>query len=308
MKRTVCIPIILLLIAIFTQSQYQTTPTLRELKALRSIRGKILGTIIWSTARHGTSEIYKMNADGTRKVRLTNDKEDNSHPVWSKNGQWIYYQRNDDIYRMRSDGSNSQLVVKDGSYFDISADGLNLVYKKREEDRDSILLHNLEKGTTEEIVPARVPEFEGKGLGYPAISPDGNWLAFASDYPKTWTTHIVKLDGSNRYQFARGCMPQYRPDGLKLAWISGGDHKVFIASPDGKDRVPFVDHSTIPGRRHSYFPRWSNDAKYIVFAASPHFDWSSDYEIYIKPVNGGEAVRLTFNSGSDIWPDIFIPD
>ncbi|UCC41838.1 MAG: PD40 domain-containing protein [Candidatus Aminicenantes bacterium] len=249
-----------------------------------------------------------MNADGTDKVRLTSDQEENSHPVWSKDGEWIYYQRNDDIYRMSSDGSNPQIVVEDGNYFDITDDGLGLVFKISEQDRDAVVLYDLEKGITEEIVPARVPEFEGKELGYPTISPDGKWLAFAAYYPKTWTTHIVKLDGRNRYQFASGCMPQFRPDGLMIAWITSGFHEVHLAAPDGKNRVPFVDHNTIPGRPQCYFPRWSNNGDYIVFAASPSFDWSSDYEIFIKSASGGEAVRLTFHSASDIWPDIFIPD
>ena len=78
MERAVWIPIILILIFTFAQTQFQSTPTLRELKALRSIRGNIPGTIVWSTSRHGTSEIYKMNADGTDKVRLTGDEEGNS--------------------------------------------------------------------------------------------------------------------------------------------------------------------------------------------------------------------------------------
>ena len=52
---------------------------------------------------------------------------------------------------------------------------------------------------------------------------------------------------------------------------------------------------------------FSNNGEYILFAASPHHDWSSDYEIFIKSFSGGKAVRLTFHPGSDIWPDLFIP-
>lgn len=296
----------LLFIVLSTQSQFQTTPTLEELKALKSIRGKVQGFIVWATSRDGTWEIYKMRADGTDKVRLTNDQEINDHPVWSKDGKWIYYQRNNDIYRMRPDGSNSQIVVMNGSYFDITEDGLKLIYVIEEQNKCSIVLRDLEKGTTEEIIPARVPEFKGKLLGSPTISPDGEWLAFASTYPTAWIIHIVKLDGSNHYQFAGGCQPQYRPDGLMLVWITGGYHDVYIGTPDGKHSEPFED--SIPGRPNCYFPRWSNDGKYIVFAASPHHDfWTSDYEIYIKSVKGIEAVRLTFHPGTDRWPDLFIP-
>lgn len=306
MKRIIWIPIILLLIVILVQSQFQTTPTLRELKALRSIRDQIQGTIVWSTTRDGFWQIYKMNADGTNKVRLTNDQEQNLIPVWSGDGEWIYHERNEDIYRMRSDGSNSQLVAKNGISLDVAPDGTCLVYVSKEQNTDAIMVLDLEKGTSEEIVPARVPEFKGKTLIYPTISPDGKWLAFSSDYPDPWTSYIVKLDGSNCHRFARGCMPQFRPDGLVLAWITNVVHQIHIATPDGKNQRPF--ENSIPGRPHIYYPKWSNDGEYIVFAASPHAEAAtSDYEIFIKSASGGEAVRLTFHSGSDIWPDLYVP-
>lgn len=306
-KRIFWIPMILLFICISMQSQFQTRPTLKELRALRSIRGKIPGIIVWSSLRDGTWEIYKMKADGREKVRLTNDQANNFHPVWSKNGGWIYYQRDDDIYRMRPDGSNSEIVVKDGFSFDVYEDGLSLVYVTKQQNRYAVVVQNPEKGTKEELVPKRVPKFEGKELMYPTISPDGKWLAFASDYPRTWTIHMVKMDGSDGYEFAYGCMPQYRPDGLMAAWISSGKHKVYVGTPDGESHRLF--EGSIPGRPHCYYPRWSDNGKYIVFAASPHHDSNtSDYEIYIKPLGGGEAVRLTFHPRSDIWPDLFVPD
>jgi Tol biopolymer transport system component len=305
MKVSIRILVSLLVIAISTQSQFKTAPSLEELKALQSIRGKIPGSIVWATSRHGTWDIYKMKADGNDKVRLTNDQQRNDHPVWSKDGRWIYFQRNNDIYRMRSDGSGPQLVVENGFSFDLSKDGLMLIYVIEEKNIRSILIRDLEKGTSEEFIPARYPEFKGILLAYPTISPDGKCIAFASDYPIPWKIHIATLDGSNCQPFADGCMPCYRPDGSMLAWISGGYHELFIGTPDGKKKMRFED--SIPGRPHCYFPRWSNNGEYIVFAASPDPDKkTSDYEIYIKPFKGEKAVRLTFHPGTDIWPDLFI--
>jgi Tol biopolymer transport system component len=247
-----------------------------------------------------------MKADGTGKVRLTHDKEENHQPVWSKEGEWIYFQRNDDIYRMRPDGSDFRMVVEDGFSFNISEDGSKIVYVTAEQDKASIKLRDLETAETKEIVPAKAPEFEGKGLAHPTLSPDGQWLAFTSEYPKPWIISMLKIDGSESYQIGGGCMPQYRPDGAMITWITSGHHHVYLGTPDGKNQRPF--ERSIPGRPHSYFPKWSNDGKYIVFAASPNPDQTtSDYEIYIKSVQGGKAVRLTFHPGSDIWPDLFIP-
>ncbi len=291
-------------IPLFLQVGFQTTPTLKEMKALASIKGKIPGSIVWSTSRHGTWEIYKMKADGTQKKRLTHDQERNEHPVWSKNGKWIYYQRNDDIYRMGSDGSDSQLVVSNGFSFDITEDSSKIVYVIQKESENSIMFYDIEKQKSEEIIPARLPEFKDKELRFPTISPNGEWLSFSSDYPNPWSVHIVKLDGNSHSIYNRGCMPQYSPDGLHLAWVYSGAHDIYIGTPDGNRKTIFED--SIPGRPHCYFPKWSYDGKYIVFAASPSSNRAlSDYEIYIKPVTGGEAVRLTFNPATDTWPDIF---
>lgn len=296
----------LVLLFIFALSLPQTTPTLEEMKALKAIRGKIPGIIIWSTLRHGTWQIYRMNADGTDSARLTNDDEECHHPIWSRDGQWIYYQREEDIYRMRSDGTDSQLVVKNAMSFDLVSGGQKLVYVKKEQDAHTIMLHDLEAKSYQELLPRLLPKFEGKELMHPTLSPDGQWLAYASEFPNPWTVHMVKMDGSGYFQFARGCQPQYSPDGTRVVWIASGTHDVSIAKSDGRDKRPLS--GPIAGRPFSYYPRWSPDGQYVVFAASPHqMPRTGDYEIYITSLGEGKTVRLTFHPSSDIWPDIFIP-
>ena len=300
--------VILMIISLEIEGKYRAQQTTEKDRSLFLYNnwpnGKIHGTIVWSTSRHGTWEIYSMKADGSEKVRLTHDRERNEHPVWSKNGQWIYYQRNNDIYRMRPDGSDSQLVVADGFSFDITEDNSKIVYVIHKESENSIMLYDIEKQKEEEIIPARLPEFRGKELRFPTVSPDDRWLSFSSEFPNPWSVHLVKLDGSSHSIFSSGCMSQYSPDGLKLVWIYGGIHEIYIGILDGNRKTVFED--SIPGRPHCYFPKWSNDGRYIVFAASPSADRNiSDYEIYIKPVQGGKAVRLTFHEATDTWPDIF---
>jgi Tol biopolymer transport system component len=295
--------LVLLFIPLLLLGSFQTTPTLKEMKALASIKGKIPGAIVWSTSRHGTWEIYKMNADGTEKVRLTHDQHTNQHPVWSRDGKWIYYERDKDIYRMQPDGTDSQLVLENGFSFDISWDGTKIVYVTQDSSGDSIRLYDCEKQKSEEIIPLRLPEFKNKELRFPTLSPDEEWLFFSSSYPKAWSVHRVKLDGTSHSFYASGCMPQYSPNGLYLAWVYGGVHHIYIGTADGSEKKVF--ENSIPGRPHCYFAKWSPDGNHIVFAASPSSDRRiSDYEIFIKPVKGGEAVRLTFDPATDTWPDI----
>ena len=67
----------------------------------------------------------------------------------------------------------------------------------------------------------------------------------------------------------------------------------------------------LPGRRsHEYFPELSSDGKWLVWGITQrgHDHDTADYEIYLWEVGAPpeKAARLTFNSGNDRWPDIFI--
>jgi hypothetical protein len=67
----------------------------------------------------------------------------------------------------------------------------------------------------------------------------------------------------------------------------------------------------LPGRRsHEYFPRLSRDGKWMVWGATQrgHDHDIADYEIYLWEVGtpADSAVRLTFHSGNDRWPDIHL--
>ena len=75
------------------------------------------------------------------------------------------------------------------------------------------------------------------------------------------------------------------------------------------EEMRFVD---IPSRiSHEYFPQMSIDAKWLVWAATQrgHDHDIADYEIHIWEIGTDpeNCTRLTFHSGNDRWPDIFIP-
>jgi hypothetical protein len=76
-----------------------------------------------------------------------------------------------------------------------------------------------------------------------------------------------------------------------------------------EDAMKFMD---VPGRRsHEYFPQLSSDGQWMVWGVTQrgHDHDIADYEIYLwhvgEPLEG--AVRLTYHSSNDRWPDIFIP-
>ncbi|MBD3413405.1 MAG: hypothetical protein GF421_03115 [Candidatus Aminicenantes bacterium] len=289
---------------LFSGTGTSKAPICEHPKALRPGKDKFPGTIVWSSSRHGTWDIFKMKADGTEKVRLTHDPEKNFHPVWSDKGEWIYFQRNEHIYRMQPDGSGLQPVIQNGFSFDLVERSSKIIYVVSEKSGSSVQLYDIQKKTSEELIPARVPEFQNKQIRFPTLSPDGDWLSFSSAYPKAWSIHLVKLSRNIHFPYGRGCMPQYSPDSQHVAWVHSGNHDIYVGTPHrGQKRGLNI---VIPERPHNYFPKWSPDGKYLVFAAGPTPKrGTSDYEIYIKPLKGGKAVRLTFHPATDNWPDIY---
>ncbi len=101
--------------------------------------------IVFGSDRDGNENIYRINADGTDLIQLTDDPEDDFHPMWSQDGQSIAFvsERNTslaagviDLFVMDIDGSNQRLLGEDEVWVGdliFSADGQEVVYVSNEE-------------------------------------------------------------------------------------------------------------------------------------------------------------------------------
>ena len=64
--------------------------------------------------------------------------------------------------------------------------------------------------------------------------------------------------------------------------------------------------------RDRYWPKDSSNGEYMVFGASrspkEHEHDTEDYEIFLWKVgsDSSKATRLTFHTGNDNWPDVYI--
>lgn len=115
-------------------------------------------------------------------------------------------------------------------------------------------------------------------------------------------------------------------NGCELNWNAKRD-RLFQVHPNtglnNSNRIVGVDKDTfalntiidLQGEfSHEYWPQESSNGKYMVFGASrshkEHEHDVADYEIFLWK-NGSqphEATRLTFHTGNDNWPDVFIRD
>jgi Tol biopolymer transport system component len=126
---------------------------------------------------------------------------------------------------------------------------------------------------------------------FPAVTPGGDRLAFASDRTGANEIWVADPDGSNFQQltFHRGpvvASPQWSPNGARLAFSSqvGDNRDIYVINADGTESTRIT---TAPSEEAN--PSWSRDGRWLYFRS----DQSGVGQIWKVPVAGGTAVRVT---------------
>jgi serine/threonine-protein kinase len=171
-----------------------------------------------ASAERGSFETPRVSPDGTRFVvavregmkrnlrlfdvsrglatRLTFGDND-SYPAWSADGDWIYFSTVPkgalDIYRVPSDGSKEpQLVVEgptDKHVSSLSVDGRWLAFVDVTTQSLDVGLLSLQSGEGRPFVGSQFME------AAPAISPDGQWVAYESNESGRFEVYLRRSDG-----------------------------------------------------------------------------------------------------------------
>jgi Tol biopolymer transport system component/predicted Ser/Thr protein kinase len=131
---------------------------------------------------------------------------------------------------------------------------------------------------------------------FPAYSPDGRRIAFASERSGTDEIWIYDSDGSKAVQltsFGGAAIygPSWSPDSQNIAFTvaqKGMKDDVYVVSVNGG-----VPRRMTTNPAEDKWPYWSHDGKWIYFSSTR----SGREEIWKMPSGGGEAVQITRNSG-----------
>lgn len=337
----VCATLLSLSSALYAAEPVQgsaVAPTPEEQQALSAVQGKLKGVIVWSTSRANTRhDLWKMNADGTDAKALTQGDQVDWFPRISPDGQQVLFNRSNagwvpendadqpdrwDLWVISLDGQNERKVVDKATWGTWLPDGQTLLYSRA----GKVFKRALAGGEETLLLDGETVFKKGVILQEPNLSPDGKFLAITLRGSMR-ETGIWDLTRKSWQQSGEGCQIDWVPGGQQVYRVNstgnGGS-----AAPSEILRFNFVNGQQVgkvgffgvpkelrlmdlPGRRsHEYFPRIDNTGKWLVWGATDkgHDHDIYDYELYLWKIGAPveSAARITFHSGNDRWPDLWV--
>ena len=304
-------------------------PGKKEKAAVEALKGKVKGKIVWSTSRDGNHNIYIMNADGTDKKPLTKSKKTDWFSRISPDGQKVIFTRSRldwtneakanypkmwDTWIVNIDGSDEKKIIEKSTWATWSPDGSKIIFARGTD----VLQADLDGSNEEKLIDGE-KELNGGIAQNPHMSDDGKFMAITLRGSER-AVGIFNMETRKWFESATGggCQIQFFPNSNKVYRVNptgrgGTQIYAYELKSDGTHGGKDMTLIDLPHRKsHEYFPQVSENGKWLVWAATArgHDHDIADYEIFIWDMNKDtkEAVRLTFHTGNDRWPHIWLEE
>ena len=180
-------------------------------------------------------------------LRLTLDSESERSPIWSPDGQSVAYTaaRDGGIDRLcrrptTGSGSEQPLFKTDGSFpTDWSADGRFILFHTANapdnpDQRNGTDLWVLSLADLQARPLVATPFNEAQG----ALSPDGRWVAYASDESGAFEVYVQSFPGGGSKRpvsSGGGAEPRWRADGRELFYVSADRRLMAVPTTIGPE-------------------------------------------------------------------------
>jgi TolB protein len=184
----------------------------------------------------GKRALITINLDGSNEYLVAKHLEDQL-PTWSPDGESIIYlsrrsgQRASELIRVTSTGTDED-IIGNGEYPTWAEDN-QLAFKGWGETPDL----GLRIAAPDLSDPVELTDNDTDTA--PAVSPDGEQIAFMSRRDGNWNIYIINSDGTGLRQLtddpAEDGLPTWSPDGNVIAFVSnrGGPWAIWAITPSG---------------------------------------------------------------------------
>ncbi len=286
------------------------------------------GFVVFSSNRDGNHDIFRRDLKTFELDKLTNHPNTETYPRISPNGELLVFsrahqpwvsQRNTvawDVYLLNLKTMQERKIASNGTAPQWLNDS-EISYLRDATVVERVNVNTLAssviyQGGANNNMPA------GARLQNPKFNDATKQLVFTARQSEIgsntghWGT-AIDTNGKHRAVL----------NGCELGWTSdlSGLYQVTPGAPDGTLHIVSVnpktlEHKTLINLRgeftHEYWPKDSSNGEYMVFGASrgsdQHEHDTQDYEIFLWKLgsDSGQATRLTFHTGNDNWPDVFV--
>lgn len=277
-------------------------------KALTGKRGMFQTRIVASRQdiKGGSvKEIYVMDWDGSNQQKISAHGSIALSPAWSSKGDKVAYT----AYALHKKNkiTNSDLFMYDfasGKRYLVSYyKGMNSGAAFMPGDKQ--ILITLSKDGSPDIYKMNadganatpITRGPNKALNVePAISPDGQTVAFSSDRSGRAMLYLMDINGGGvkrlTYAGKYNSTPAWSPDGKTIAFAAlDNDHfDIFTMNRDGSGLKRMTDAKKPNGRAaNNESPSWSPDGRHILFSS----DRTGKSQLYLVSPDGTNERRIT---------------
>jgi TolB protein len=230
--------------------------------------------------RGGQRDLWVVPARGGTAVQVTADAAVDWNPFWDPQRDYLYFLSDRggsmNLWRVRIDLRSGEtlappepvtLPTSYGAHAAISENSRRIVYALVR--RTANIYRVPFDPQNETAVGPATPVTVGSGLVYaPAVSPDGDWLAFTSEGNQE-DLMVGRTDGSGLRQLtndaAKDRLPQWSPDGRRIAFQSNrsGQWEIWTIHPDGSGLMQLTDAG------FALAASWSPDGRWLAYVSQP---------------------------------------
>jgi serine/threonine protein kinase len=276
----------------------------------------------WTTTKGGQRDIWTMPARGGASVRVTNDEATDWNPVWSPDGQHLYFASDRSggmrLWRVAIDERSGQalgvpeLVPTPSAYsqhISFSRDGKRLAFAQ------TVTRYAIERRAFDpargQVTGQPLPLVQNtKGADDPHLSPDGAVIVYSSVEGNREEIYSLKSDGTGQPQQltsdpSKKRSPRWSPDGRRIAFYCdrSGAWEIWTINADGTG----LQQLTFTGGSAAFYPLWSPESTRLIYttrSATPTLievtkPWSQQTPQAVLPLTDPPQI---------FWPRDWSPD
>lgn len=243
--------------------------------------------LLYASRFSGNWDIWLMNKDGSDQRQLTVDPHNDKLPAVSADGRYVYFSSDRvgtaNIWRMELDGSNAtQLTNGSDQFFPEVTPNSQWLFYQQGLSPNEVNVWRMKLGQAGGE-PVRVNELitTERVTRRPAVSPDGQWLAYVSLDEQGWGVMLRAIGSGEivkRFTFPSNIA------GRDVRWAPDGQALVYIVKEKSVNNLWLQPVSGAPPTQLTRF----KTGRFSTFAWSPDGQWLA----YLRTTATSDVVLL----------------